>query len=103
MSRLATCRRDGRTLRSRPGTFGMIALEDLRTGSRGGVRAATRARDFAAQPGGREDLARVAQARRVEGAPHQLHLVKIIYAEHLRHIPGFIDSDAVLAGDRPAV
>ena len=61
------------------------------------------ARYLAAQPGGGEDLARVAQAGRVERAPDQLHGVQVVGVEHLRHVPGLVHADAVLAGDRAAV
>ena len=61
------------------------------------------ARYLAAQPGGGEDLARVAQAGRVERAPDQLHRVQVVGAEHLRHVPGLVHPDPVLAGDRAAV
>jgi hypothetical protein len=60
-------------------------------------------RHLAAQPRGGEDLARVAQAGRVERAPDQLHGVQVVGAEHPRHVPGLVNADAVLAGDRAAV
>jgi hypothetical protein len=61
------------------------------------------ARHLAAQPGGGEDLARVAQAGRVERAPDELHGVQVVGAEHPRHVPGLVHADAVLAGDRAAM
>ncbi len=67
------------------------------------MRGPVVARDLAAQPRRGEDLARVAQAGRVERAPDQLHGVQVIGVEHLRHVAGLVDADAVLAGDRAAV
>jgi hypothetical protein len=58
---------------------------------------------LAAQPGGGEHLARVAQADRIERAPEQLHGVQVVGVEHLRHVPRLVDADAVLAGDRAAM
>src|ERR1700722_6889023 len=88
---------------SRPGPFGMIALENLHPRRRGGTGTAAVTRDLTAQPGRGEDLARIAERVRVEGAPDQLHRVQVGGGEHFRHIAGFVQANAVPAGDRPAV
>src|SRR5215211_1061130 len=60
-------------------------------------------RAFAAQAWGREDLARVADPVRVEGAPEELHDVHVLRGEHLGHVLHLVAPDAVLARERPAV
>src|SRR5215469_7771899 len=74
-----------------------------RPGGHQRMRRAADAGNLATQPRRREDLARVAQACRVERAAQQLHGVQVAGAEHLRHELGLVDAHAVLAGDRPAV
>ena len=59
--------------------------------------------DLAAQPRGREHLARVAQARGIEGAADQLHGVQVVGVEHFRHVAGLVDTDPVLAGNGAAL
>src|SRR5262249_38528386 len=56
-----------------------------RPGGHQRMRRAADAGNLAAQPRRREDLARVAQAGRVERAAQQLHGVQVAGAEHLRH------------------
>src|SRR5580693_2301021 len=67
------------------------------------MRLAPDAGNLAAQPRRREDLARIAQAGRVERAAQQLHGVQVAGPEHLRHVLGLVGADPVLAGDRAAV
>ena len=62
------------------------------------MRLAPDAGNLAAQPRRREHLARVAQARGIERAPQQLHGLKVIGSEHLRHVLGLVHPHAVLAG-----
>src|SRR5262249_22797124 len=58
--------------------------------------------NLAAQTRGGEDLARIADAGRVERAPHELHGIQIDLAEHLRHIGLLVSTDAMLTGDGAA-
>src|SRR5215207_2365362 len=60
-------------------------------------------RTLAAKAGGGEDLARVADPVRVEGAPQELHDVHVVGGEHLGHVLHLVAPDAVLARERPTV
>src|SRR5215207_334199 len=64
---------------------------------------AERAGPLAAQARGREDLARVADLVRVEGAPQQLHDVQVVGGEHLGHVLLLVLADAVLPRERAPV
>src|SRR5256885_9555667 len=57
------------------------------------------ARAFPAQLGAREQLARVAELLRVEGAAHAAHRLDVGFGEHFAHEVALFDADAVLAGD----
>src|SRR5580704_17904473 len=50
----------------------------------------------------REDLAGVAEARRVEGVLHLVHARQVGLREDERHVVGLLEPDAVLARDRAA-
>jgi hypothetical protein len=50
----------------------------------------------------REDLARVQDLVRVEGALHAHLLVQVALVEHLAHQVALLDADAVLAGEDAA-
>jgi len=50
----------------------------------------------------RQELARVHDPVRIEDAPEARHEIEIGVAELERHARGFVDSDAVLAGDAAA-
>src|SRR5215210_714633 len=58
---------------------------------------------FAAETRGREDLARVAEAMRIEGASEELHGLHILVGEHLGHVLLLVHADAVLARQGAAV
>src|SRR5262245_3170042 len=57
--------------------------------------------DFDAGLLGGEHLARIAEPRRIECTLEALHESKISHGENEWHEVGFLQADAVLAGDRP--
>src|SRR5262245_34661616 len=63
---------------------------------------AVRSGHFAAQPRRGEDLARIAEASRVERVAYALHQREIVRAEHPRHVAVLVGADAVLASQRSA-
>src|SRR5262245_43758557 len=76
---------------------GGISSEPLRQPGTLGWMLPIGAGHFAAQPGSREDLAGVADSRRIESASHELHRVEIRLGEHLRHVALLVHADAVFA------
>ena len=72
------------------------AFDTLSTLRRAGRPYTMSARDLAAQPRRRHDLAGVGEAGRVEGAAQQLHGVQIVVRVHPWHVLGLVRPDAVL-------
>ena len=67
-----------------------------------GVGPVSHGPGLAARLAGREDLAGIAQSRRVEGELEPLHEREVGRREDERHEVGLLEADAVLAGDRAA-
>src|SRR5262245_4273819 len=58
--------------------------------------------NLAAEPRCRKHFARIAKSFRIECASDGQHHVQIVVREHLRHVFGFVGTNAVLTGQRSA-